>query len=306
VNESNLQSTLLGWIITLAICISILLRRDKDVRQRLFVLFAGNITLYYFFSFMYSWQREPWYERIALAVAILIPQGGLRFFRAFSTGARGMGRLGGIAALLGVVLLIAVLYPAALRPAVGPAVLAYVAGFMFVAILNLNVQVKEASTRIDAARIRYLVIGGLVALSFQIIDRLNQVNLFESEIPPIGLVMTIIYLYIISQAIVRYRILDLYEMMGRFAVLFLMGIALAAIYTGLVFWVGTGFSINAFLASLVILILFNPLRDLVESRIAEIFFHERYLLEQEVANLRRRLAHVIDIEVMTNVLLEGL
>ena len=73
-----------------------------------------------------------------MVIAVLLPQSGLRFFRAFSIGARGMGRLGGIAAVLSVVLLFAVLYPTSLRPAVGPAVLAYVIGFMLVAILNLQ------------------------------------------------------------------------------------------------------------------------------------------------------------------------
>lgn len=303
-DESRVQSTLLGWIIPLAITISIMLRRKKDLRQKLFILFSGNITVFYFFSFLYDWRGEPWFERIALAAAVFIPQGGLRFFRAFSTGARGMGRLGGVAAVLGVLLLAAVLYPSAPRPAVGPAVLAYVGGFMLVAILNLNVQVKQAPTRVDAARIRYLVTLGLLTLAFQFIDRLE--SLFALNLPPIGLAMTIIYLYVISQTIVLYRILDLHETMGRFAVLFLMGIALAAIYAALVFWVGAGFSINAFLASLVILILFNPLSDIVEQKIAEFFFRERHILESEVAELRRKLAHIIDNEAMIEVLRDGM
>ncbi len=302
-NEAQVQSTLLGWIIPLAISVSVLLRRNKDLRQKLFILFAGNITLYYFFSFLYAWRGDLWFERIALGVAILIPQGGLRFFRAFSIGARGMGGLGGVAAGLGVILLAAVLYPLPLKPAVGIAVLVYVVGFMLVAILNLNVQARTAATRIDAARIRYLVVGGFLALSLQAIDRLDQ--FFNVEIPPIGLAMTIIYLYVISQAIVRYRILDLYEMMGRFAVISLMGVALAAIYTGLAFWAGAGFTINAFLASLVILILFDPLREQVERRIADFFFRERYLLDQDISEIKRRLAHIIDTEVMTNVLFDG-
>lgn len=303
-DEALVQSTLLGWILPLAITISILLRRKKDLRQKLFILFSGNITVFYFFSFLYDWRGEPWFERIALAAAVLIPQGGLRFFRAFSTGARGMGRLGGVAAVLGLLLLAAVLYPSAPRPAAGPAVLAYVAGFMLVAILNLNVQAKEAATRVDAARIRYLVTLGLLTLFFQVIDRLE--SLFALNLPPIGLAMTIIYLYIISQTIVLYRIIDLHETMGRFAVLSLMGIALAAIYAALVSWAGSGFSINAFLASLVILILFDPLSDIVEQKIAEFFFRERHVLESEVFELRRKLAHIIDMEAMTEVLKDGL
>ena len=53
-NESHVQSMLLGCIISSAISISVLLRRNKDLRGRLFVLFSGNIALYYLFSFLYS------------------------------------------------------------------------------------------------------------------------------------------------------------------------------------------------------------------------------------------------------------
>jgi two-component system sensor histidine kinase HydH len=94
-------------------------------------------------------------------------------------------------------------------------------------------------------------------------------------------------------------------MMGRFALLSLMGIALATIYTGLVAWAGAGFTVNAFLASLVILILFDPLREVVERKISDFFFRERRILEQDISKIRRRLTHLIDTEIMTELLIDG-
>ncbi len=73
-DESRIQSALLGWIISLAITVSVLLRRDKDMRQKLFVMLAGNVTLYYFFTFLYYWRGEPWFERISLAVLQKAPK----------------------------------------------------------------------------------------------------------------------------------------------------------------------------------------------------------------------------------------
>lgn len=303
-DDSRVQSAFLGAIISLAITVSVLLRRNKDLRQKLFVVFSGNITLYYFFSFLYVWRGEPWFERIALALAICIPQGGLYFFRAFSAGSRGRIRFARMAIFLGVLLIGVVLHPSWLKPAVGPAVLAYVLGFMLVAILDLNVQARLATTRVDAARIRYLFAGGLAVLLLQVIELFSQI--IDVEPPPVGLVGTLLYLYVISQAIVRYRIFDLYEMLGRFLVLTLMGASLAGIYTALVFWVGKGFAVNAFLASLVILLLFDPLRDLVEQKIGDFFFGERHVLEENIVTLRSHLAHTIDIDTMKDVLLDGL
>jgi signal transduction histidine kinase len=301
---AHVQSSLLGWIIALAITFSVLLRRDKDLRQRLFVLLAGNLALYYFFTFLYAWRAEPWFERIALALAVTIPLTGLGFFRTFSSESRERRRLVWVAIGLGALLIGVVLHPTLLRPVVGFAVLAYVVGFLLVAILDLNVEARSARTRVDRARMRYLFGGALATLSLQVIERSGQ--LLSISVPPIGLAMTLLFLYVISQTIVRYRILDLYETLGRVAVLTLMGAALAGIYSALVLWAGSGFAINAFLASLVILILFDPLRDLVERRIADVLFGERRELEQRIAELRRRLAHIINIDVMVDVLLSGL
>ena len=211
-----------------------------------------------------------------------------------------------MALVLSGILIVIVLHPTWLRPAVGPAVLAYVLGFMLVAILDLNVQARLTTTRVDAARIRYLFAGGLAVLTLHIIENLGHV--FDIDPPPVGLVATLLYLYVISQAIVQYRIFDLYEMLGRFVVLTMMGATLTIIYILLVFWAGRGFglAVNTFLASLIILLLFDPLRDFVEQKIGDFFFGERHILEQNVVALRRRLAHVIDINTMVEVLFEGL
>jgi len=303
-DDSRVQSALLGWIIAFAISVSVLLRRDKDARQKWFVVLSGNVTLYYFADFLFAWWGEPWLERITLVLAVLLPLGGLMFFRAFSAVSRPRLRFGRFAIALAAVLIGFILHPTWLRPAVGPAVLAYVVGFMLVAILDLNVQARAAPTRVDTARIRYLFGGGFIVLCLQVAERAGQ--LFAFALPPVGLASTLLYLYVISQAIVRYRILDLYEMLGRFVVMTAMGAALAGIYTALVFWAGTGFTINAFLASLVILLLFDPLRDLVERKIADFFFGERRVLEQKVTELRHQLAHAISVDTMVDVLLAGL
>lgn len=304
-DESRVQSALLGWIITLAITISMLLRRDKDTRQKLFILLCGNLTLYYFSLFLFHLLSLPILERLSLVFATIIPLGGIFFFKSFSLTQRRF-RLVRVAVFLAISLIAIIIYPTSLKPAVGPAILAYVVGFMLVALLDLNVQARTAATRVDAARIRYLAGGGFIVVSLQVLDKAGHI--FDIYIPPVSLAMTLLYLYFISQSIVRYRILDLYEMLGRLAVLSLMGLFLSLIYFALVHLVGTGkgFLLNAFLASLIILLLFDPLRDFVEQKISDFFFGERLFLEQKVADLRFKLAHVINTETMVEVLISGL
>jgi len=299
-DDPQVQSALLGFILPLAITLSVLLRRNTDLRQKLFVLFAGNVTLFYLFDFLYAWQSEPWMERVELLLAVLLPQTAIRFFRLFASGARGLGRLGRVATIFGLALLVAILWPGLMRPALGPAILLYVCGFTFVALLDLNVQARKAASRIDAARIRSFVIGGIFTVGFEALGRVTLAA--GLDLPPLNLAVTVIFLYVTSQSLLSNRIFDLYEMLGRFAVLTAMGLALAVIYAALVAWVGRGYIVNAFLASLVILILFDPLRDVVERKISDFFFRERVLLGEEIDAIRRRLAHVISVEGMLRLL----
>jgi hypothetical protein len=74
--------------------------------------------------------------------------------------------------------------------------------------------------------------GGLIVITLQVTDRLG--HLVDIHVPPIGLAASLVYLYIISQTIVRYRIVDLYEMRGRLALMTAMGALLAFIYSALV------------------------------------------------------------------------
>ncbi len=64
--------------------------------------------------------------------------------------------------------------------------------------------------------------------------------------------------------------------------------------------------LNAVLAAIVFLVLFEPLENEVETRIHQFFFRERYDLETSVTDLRKRLAHVLEIDEMAATLMDGL
>src|SRR5260221_6914838 len=60
------------------------------------------------------------------------------------------------------------------------------------------------------------------------------------------------------------------------------------------------------MASIAILVLFNPLQANVEEKIHQLFFRERFDLETAVIDLRRRLAHVLETRDMAAIVLAGL
>jgi signal transduction histidine kinase len=119
-----------------------------------------------------------------------------------------------------------------------------------------------------------------------------------------------IYLYFLSQTILRHRLLDLNELLGKIVVLASVGVVLALIYGVLVRWTGGQsvglFFFNTMVASFVILILFEPLKAKVEERVLAFFFAERFQFMQSLGALRQRMAGIIDVRELGQVVLDGL
>ena len=64
--------------------------------------------------------------------------------------------------------------------------------------------------------------------------------------------------------------------------------------------------LNAVLAGIVFMVVFEPLKSEAEKRIHQFFFRERYDLETSVSELRRRLSHALEVDETVKTLLEGL
>jgi signal transduction histidine kinase len=116
-------------------------------------------------------------------------------------------------------------------------------------------------------------------------------------------VVTLLYLYFLSQTIFRYRLLDLNELLGKMIVLGSLVVILSIVYGLLLAWIGGGkvqglFIINTVVASFVILILFEPVRSLLETATTRWLLAERGDLRHRMDGLRRELMNVIDVRDM--------
>ena len=120
--------------------------------------------------------------------------------------------------------------------------------------------------------------------------------------PNFGNVFIIVYMYFLSQNLVRYRLLDLNELLGRMLVLGTLVFILALIYGVLVRWVAPEeqglFFFNTLLASAAIVILIEPMRVRIEAAISRWMFQEKFELSRRIEMLRAELANVIDMRVL--------
>ena len=127
--------------------------------------------------------------------------------------------------------------------------------------------------------------------------------------PSFGNVFIIVYLYFLSQNLVRYRLLDLNELLGRMVVLGTL-VFILALHLRRAGALGRPeeqglFFFNTLLASAAIVILIEPLRARVEGAINRWMFQEKFELSRRIEMLRAELANVIDMRVLVPRVLGG-
>jgi two-component system sensor histidine kinase HydH len=296
-------SSLLASLVILAIGASVLLRDRTRRTYTAFAAFAFMVSAWHLCNFIAMATRQPLVGWLALWPAATIPPVALRFFREFLA----EPSIGGVRRPPRVSLAWTILaYLALLVSAVfGPwherlwfqiPFAAYVYGSLYRCVYELFLQYKQTTGRVARTRIRYLMLGGLVAITLSMTDSLPRLGVAW---PTLGNVLTILYLYFLSQTLFRFRLLDVHELVGKMVVLGTLVVLLWATYGLLLAWVGGGqeglFLLNALVASFVILILFEPVRSRLENTINRLLARQQSELRGRLEDVRRTLGASVEM-----------
>jgi signal transduction histidine kinase len=306
------QAALLAAIVTLALAVAALLRDNRSRVFTLFALFSADLFLFSIAEFFLRWPQAfgpTWWERVAVASGALVPSAALAFFLEFLGVARRPARRARNAMLAGSTtgLVVALTPLVHVKPA-KLLVAAYVVGGLAVVLSALWGKLVGSTTRVERARLLYLFIGALFAMTLSALDMLPRFGL-PYPLEGLGSIALTIFMFFLSQTLQRHRLLDLHEFLGKIVVVTALGLVLVMIYGGLVSWVGDRpelFYFNTVVASFVILSLFEPLREKVEEWVVATLFHERYELVRRLEELRDRSGNVIDPAGLAEAVLDGL
>ncbi|MBJ6762931.1 GAF domain-containing protein [Myxococcaceae bacterium JPH2] len=308
------QSALLASIIGLALGVSMLLRPGRPRVLTLYSLFALTAAGYYlsfFFHSIFPAASYPWVSRIALGatvlVASLVPGAAVAFFLEFLGVSKGTHLVGRRLALLSAVLGLAVaVTPLADKPWARVSMGVWVLGALLTSVSLLVHRVRTTESRIEQLRLTYLAIGAGAAVLFSALDFLGR---YDIPFPTLGPVFSTLYLFFLAQTLLRLRLMDLHELLGKIASQTVLAIILAAVFTVLTAWVDENTSLfvfNTVVAAFVILILLDPLRTKVEEMVVRIFFRERFALLGALGSLRARMVTVIEMSELTRLALDAL
>ena len=293
-------------MLAFAIALSMLLRGRRPVHW-LFAAFAAEIALWYGSQSLFGLFQAPIWVRATAVLTVLLPQFAVHLFQAIvplEVGAP-RARLPRIAAWIGAFMLALELSPYHEAPLSLGVAYFYVFGLISAALISLARRGRRSKSRAVRDRVRFLVVVGAAATTFTLADFLSFLGVV---LPPIGAVLAIVFLFVLAESLTRPRLADLYEMAGRSLVSTALAFSFAGIFYVFVTYVGrfNTMYLNGVLAAIVFLVLFEPLQAEVERRIHQFFFRERFDLETSVADLRRRLSHVLERQEMVDVLLSGL
>ncbi len=319
--DARAQAALLLAIVTLALAVAMLLR---PARSRLFTLFAAlnaNLGAWSLALFFQSFATVSlWPERLEVAAEMLLPASALAFFLEFlgEPSARGRRTLRSTLTVGLVGLGASLTRLVAMKPAdwsLSPfriATALYCLGMLAGVASLLYARMRRSISRTERARLLYLFVGAALALGLIAVDVLTRSIAF----PPLGTVATTVYMYFLSQTLLRHRLLDLNELLGKFVVLSLLALLLASIYGVLVSWsVGVShgkdswaglFLFNTLVASFVILILFDPLKAKIEGTVVALLFRERWDFLRTLQQLKVRAASLIEVRELGQLLLDTL
>jgi two-component system, NtrC family, sensor histidine kinase HydH len=304
--DLHAQTALFAAIIALAIGAGVLLRAKASVARWSFARFSAAVALWYGTTAARAlFGDSTLLERANLTGAVLLPLSAAGFLRRFvdapTSRTAWLVPSARVSALL---LVLGVWTPSVSSGGLLQAIIfAYMLAVFLATLGDVALAGARSASRFQRARLRFLVVLGALSGTFTAVDYLRLIG---PEKPPVGTALTLVFLYLLAQSVLRARLVDLYEIAGRIAVL----TALSCLLAG-VFWALTAVSRHALFlhsvaAAVCVLLIYDPVRQRVEQHIAQLWFRERYDLEGHVAGVRARLQQVLDVRDLPDLLLSEL
>ncbi|MER2562876.1 MAG: ATP-binding protein [Myxococcaceae bacterium] len=311
------QSALLAGIIGLALGISMLLRQQRARVVTLFSVFALSVGAFHFARFLEGLfpivdDAPSIVSRVMLGLTIvlgaLVPSTALSFFLEFLNFSPRAARYGRRTSFFSLLLGLAVgATPLADQLWARVAVVAWVLLALTFSVSLLLSRMQASESRIDRLRLMYLAIGAGGSIVFSALDFLAR---FDIAFPTLGPIISTLYLFFLSQTLLRLRLMDLHELLGKIASQTVLAVILAVVFIVLTVWVQKDntslYLFNTTVSAFVMLILLEPLSNWVEERVVALFFRQRFAFLESVRQLLRRTANVIDGPQLAAMLLDGL
>lgn len=301
----GVTSAALASVVAFTVSVAVLFRRPRRALYFYFSSFTGALFLWHVAALATRLGGAmPALQHVA---AVLLPPTALFFFRELLRSTSTAWRTLAVGSIPASVIFLSLLFT---RWGAGwwvraPALIYVASTLLFVAQAMWR-HIQGVKTEADRKRLSFLFYGGATALVLAAGELMPDAGLLAA----LAHIAVTFYVYFLYQSILSRRFIDLVELLGKAAVLGVLTLVLAAIYSLLVLWVGENqqglWLFNTLVASFVILILYDQIRPWIEETTAKLVFRQRYDLRRSVEELLRTLRSTISIEEMGRRTLDAL
>lgn len=303
------QSAAIGGVVTVAVMTGMLLRRRRRRSDLLFAIYCVVLVLWFLAIFLRTaFSQDDTWLRVELAFGALVPAATIHLFADLMPWSQPRSRrlMSWAYPLSGLMAVIA-LSPLGSLPPVQLGIGVTIGLVILVASRLLMVAGDVAKGTVEYARRRYLAIGASLVTILAIA---GETRLVPGTATAMSHLTVMLYVFFLSQVILRDRLLDLNEFIGRMTVLGILAVAFAGISALLISLLGNNPSSRLFhsvVGVIIVLTLYEPLKDRLESKVAELFFRERHRFVQLLEDLRRRMQHgVLEPSRMSRIVVDAL
>lgn len=328
--------TTLLYLLAAVFCLGFALRawtgdRDDPVR-RAFVVLGALCGIYYAGFALFLLPGLSMARYIQSSVAAFIPAAMLWFLERLLVGAaapssRRVRQLWVGAVLVTAVFMVTDLAFFAHVPRASPAEVllgGWSYGGLLICMHRLWQEHQGSESRVDRARLRYLLFLLGAAIGFSMLEDLirglgpvpdptggitRRASQLQGVLPPVSTVFTTLFIYFLYQVVQLTRLLDLHEIFSRIFTVGVAGLLLVVVDGVAVIWLG-GLSENPvhgtfqiFLASVLFLALYDPLRRRIEALADEWFNSRGRRLELTLGEVDRELSRTLSLKGLDAALL---
>ncbi len=298
--------------------ISTVIRSPRDPLYQVYALMAGVVSVVFLSLFALILTKDEAWRYALLASALFVAPSSFRVYEQLLIRLRPRFRPLTVTLVAGAILQLGVIAWFGSRSRVTITVNGLlVFGGLAVQWLWVQRLGRDLPLESERRRLRYLSWGGgaailLIALEMALFDW----NLWAGQtgspflLPPFGSLATAAYVYVLGSVIGSNRLLERSEIATRFVVFIGMTVALGALYAVVARLVSprTGpfaEGVNILLATVLLLILYEPLKQLIEDRVNRFFARERVDWLLALAGLKRRLPGLIEEGQLLDALLDS-
>lgn len=171
---------------------------------------------------------------------------------------------------------------------------------------SLLLRRQIARSKTEATRLGYLIAGGVVTLTLTALDVLASMNF---SVPALGHLSFTIYMYFWMQIVLRSRLLDLKEMLGRGLSMLSLSTLVTIIYILMLAWVGDRSELllfNTFAASVLVFFTFEPLKNFTDTLVNRLLFHPTFALMKQLRLMRHQLRATMTQQELTDAVIDNL